>query len=550
MRHACNCRCIMPASPELQEKIIRTRQALAEMKSGGKSMTQFRPTEDMLDLDAYFTIINRPAKTFPDTLVSPTSEFAPVLGVRKALVLLVDFPDSQAYQTKEHFSDMLFSQGTYYQGSMRDYYKEVSYGQVDVQGEVFGWYRAPQPKSYYTNNEHGFGTYPKNAQKLVEDVLDLADKDVNFDPYDNLGDGTVQALIIIAAGSGGEQTGNKNDIWSHKWDIEPRTVDNKKVEKYFMAPEDGRVGVMAHELGHLLMSWPDLYDVDYSSRGTGNWDLMAGGSWNNYGNTPAHPSAWCKLQAGWINPTVVTNEEQEVEIEPYHQKGDVYKLSVNGDPDSKEYFLLSNRKNEGYDNYLPGEGLIIEHIDDNQSNNSDENHYLVDIEQADGQRNLNLNYNSGDYSDAFPTDTNDAFHTTNSKTYADADSTVAVTEIKKSGDNITAKVIAGKVAPARWEKDVLITKVYANSLEKANYIAVNGAEDLKKINKEKGESDSALFNALCQAHVNHLKVDLLVDDKKVFAIKLTTAGSPNGASEQAKADVILSAPLPSDTSNI
>lgn len=537
----------MPASPELQEKIIRTRRALAEIKSSGGAMSLFRPTEGMLDLDSYFTIVNRPAKTFPDTLVAPTSEFQPVLGTRKALVLLVDFPDNEAYETKDHFNDMLFSLGSYSGGSMRDYYKEVSYGQVDIQGEVFGWYRAPQPKSYYTNNEHGFGPYPRNVQKLVEDVLDLANNDVNFDPYDNLGDGTVQALVIIAAGSGGEQTGNKGDIWSHKWNIEPRNTDSKKVEKYFMAPEDGRVGVMAHELGHLLMSWPDLYDVDYSSRGTGNWDLMAGGSWNNSGNTPAHPSAWCKLQAGWIKPKVVTNEVQEVKIEPYHLKGDVYKLSVNGDPDSKEYFLLSNRKNEGYDYYLPGEGLLIEHVDDNQSNNSDEQHYLVDIEQADGERNLNLNYNSGDSTDVFPTHSNTAFTATsnpNSTTYAHTDSTVSVTAIKRVGDNITAKLVAGKVAPAQWAKDQVITKTYANTLEKTNYIMVKGSDTWKKVNADKGNTDTALFEAACMAFLHKRYVDLLMDDKKIYALQLSSVESPNGSSEATKADATLTLSSP------
>jgi immune inhibitor A len=322
-------------------------------------------------------------------------------------------------------------------------------------------------------------------------------------------------------------------------------MDSKKVEKYFMAPEDGRVGVMSHELGHLLMSWPDLYDIDYSSRGTGNWDLMAGGSWNNNGNTPAHPSAWCKVQAGWVSPKVVTNELQEVEIEPYHQTGDVYKLAVNGDPESKEYFLVSNRKNEGFDYYLPGEGLIIEHIDDNQSNNTDENHYLVDIEQADGERNLNLNYNSGDYSDCYPTDSNTEFTATttpSSKSYADVDSTVAVTEITKSGNNITAKVIAGKVAPPMWVKEQYLTKTYANSLEKMNYIMVKGSDTWKKVNKEKGESDSPVFDAACLALVNNRKVDLLMDDKKVYAIQVDgVEGSTNGSSGSAKSDAILTA---------
>lgn len=396
---------------------------------------------------------------------------------------------------------------------MRDFYKEASYGKVDVQGEVFGWYRAPQNKAYYTNNEHGFGTYPKNVQKLVEDVIELADKDVNFAQYDNGGKGDIEALVIIAAGSGGEQTGNKSDIWSHKWDITPRTVDGKKITKYFMAPEDGKVGVMSHELGHLLMSWPDLYDIDYSSRGTGNWDLMAGGSWNNYGSTPAHPSAWCKVQAGWVTPKVITNTQESIVIKPYNKNADVYKLPVNGDLNSKEYFLLSNRKNDGFDYYLPGEGLIIEHVDDNQSNNTDENHYLVDIEQADGSRNLNLNLNSGDYSDPFPTDSNTSFHATstpNSQTYANADSTVAVTEIKRSGDNITAKVKAGKITPPKWEKDLIIAQTYANSQEKTNYILISGTNTWKKVNKDTADSITGVFAAACIAQANNRKVDLLM----------------------------------------
>ena len=84
-----------------------------------------------------------------------------------------------------------------------------------------GWYRAPQPKSYYTNGKNGFGTYPQNAQKLVEDILALADPHVNFAPFDNDGNGSIEALVLICAGTGGEQSGNVNDIWSHKWGITP-----------------------------------------------------------------------------------------------------------------------------------------------------------------------------------------------------------------------------------------------------------------------------------------------------------------------------------------
>ena len=384
-----------------------------------------------------------------------------------------------------------------------------------------GWYRAPHPKSYYTNNDFGFGSYPQNAQRLVEDVVNLASPHVNFAPYDNNGNGYVDALVIIAAGSGGEATGNHADFWSHKWQTGPIVVDGVRVSNYFMAPEDGRVGVMAHELGHLLMSWPDCYDTDYSSRGTGRWDLMAGGSWNNSGHTPAHPSAWCKLKAGWINPVVVFNNAQNVTIEPYAQHGDVYKLPI-GDVNSKEYFLVSNRQQQGFDTHLPGEGCIVEHVDDNQSNNTDENHYLVDIEQADGQRDLNTNANSGDAADAFPGGGNDVFNassTPNSKSYDGSDSKVGISAITRSGANITANINVGGGVVKQWYSNRVISHTYTT------YHSQNAWAYIKDLGWRKvkaGQSDGVTncFVSCCEAAGNQKNVTVYADEEHLYRVYL------------------------------
>ncbi len=519
-RHSCNCLCIMPPDPALEEKIVNTKAAIQNAKDSGRAMGDFKAGKNTLGLDEYITIITRPKKTRPDTFTSPVGDFAPILGVKKTIVLLVDFSDKPHTQTKAHYESMMFSVGSYAGGSMRDYYKEVSYNKLDVQGEVHGWFRAPRPKSYYTNNDYGFGTYPTNAQKLVEDVIDLANPTVNFGGFDNDGDGFLEAVVIIAAGSGGEQTGNKGDIWSHKWNIGTKTVDGKKINKYFMAPEDGKVGVMSHELGHLLMSWPDLYDTDYSSKGTGKWDLMAGGSWNNSGNTPAHPTAWCKVQAGWINPVVVSNAEQNAVIPPYKTDAVVFKLPVNGNVASKEYYLLSNRKKLGFDSALPGEGLIIEHIDDNQSNNTDESHYLVDIEQADGLRQLNSNANSGDANDTFPTGANDRFTNTsspNSKTYAIADSTVSVTNIKRVGNNITATVKTGVVSALKYYNGLKVIQVYASVDTKNAYVIVTGFS-WQKISATSTDGVTNIFEAACNALTGNKTVDVYMDGVTIFRI--------------------------------
>ena len=76
--------------------------------------------------------------------------------------------------------------------------------------------------------------------------------------------------------------------------IELNVEDATKIYGYLTIPEDAKIGVCAHELGHLLFGFPDLYDTDDTSEGIGNWCLMAGGSWNGGGDVPAHPSAWCK----------------------------------------------------------------------------------------------------------------------------------------------------------------------------------------------------------------------------------------------------------------
>lgn len=510
----CNDICIMPPCPELHDQIDQTKHAFLD----GSDLSDYDQV-DLLDMRTFTLITGRPKKTRSQNY---SLETAPVTGVRKALVLLVDFSDFSATQTQGHFNNLFFTLGS---NSLRDYYREVSYNQLNVTGEVSGhgtttgWYRAPRTKSYYTNNNYGFGAYPRNAQKLVEELIDLAAPYVNFSNYDNSNNGKVESLVVICAGVGGEQSGNKSDIWSHKWNITPKTVDGVTIDRYFMAPENGKVGVMCHELGHLLMGWPDLYDTDYSSRGTGQWDLMAGGSWNNGGNTPAHPTAWCKVKAGWITPITLFNTAKTVTVPPYKSNKTVYKLPINS-TSSKEYFLLSNRQKQGFDAYLPGEGLIIEHIDNNKTNNSDENHYLVDIEQADGLRELNKNINSGNSGDAWPAGSKKTFTKTttpNSKSYAGADSKISVTDIAKSGTNITAKINVGGVAVKQWKANVSVQRTYTSHHSKNCWGYLSGV-GWRKADTISSDGVTNVFISLTEAMASNKKVNVLVDNNKIYQI--------------------------------
>ncbi len=517
------CLCVCPPSPDLENKIRSTKQKILK-EAGYENIDEV----DILDMSTFTLITSRPKKTRSHDHSMRTTR-APIIGTKRAIVLLVDFSDKQAVQNQAHFNNMLFSQSTYATGSMRDFYKEASYGKLDVEGEVkgqngvtAGWFRAPRTKSYYTNNNFGHGSYPRNAQKCVEDVIDLAQPFVNFSNYDNNGDGFVEALIVICAGTGGEASANSNDFWSHKWGISPKSVDGVKINKYFMAPEDGKVGVMAHELGHLLCGLPDLYDTDSTSRGTGRWDLMAGGSWNNGGHTPAHPTAWCKVKCGWVTPTTIFNDTKSITLKPYHNNQDIIKLPI-GNVNSQEYFLLSNRQKSGFDNHLPGEGMIIEHIDNSKGNNTDEDNYLVDVEQADGNRHLNTNSNSGDATDAYPLASNNVFSNTsnpNSKTYANADSKVNVKDITRSGNNITANITVGSGGNVTsWvNKKVLRTFSSPHSKNAWAYLESVG---WRKVNTLSSDGVTNVFVLLNEARVKNRVVRANIDNTFINIAYLT-----------------------------
>lgn len=517
--------CLVPPSPELEEKIRATQNALRSGKPLPAS-----GTPNYLDLKAYTIIKSRSPATRAATFVARRVARAPVIGTRQALVLLVDFPDQAATQNQQHFIDMLFSTGTYPTGSLRDFYREASYGKLTMAGTVagsggptIGWFRAPRPKTYYTNGNNGFGAYPQNAQRLVEEIVDIANGVVNFSTFDNDGDGTVDALVIIAAGQGAEVTGNPDDIWSHQWAISPKTVDGVQVSRYFMAPEDGRVGVMSHELGHLLLGAPDLYDTDYSSRGTGRWDLMAGGSWNNGGDTPAHPVAWVKASVGWLDPVVVTSGTQDVTIPPYATNPVAYRLPVDGNASSPEYFLVSNRQQAGFDAFLPGSGCCIEHVDERQNNNTDETHYLVDIEQADGTQDLNKNVNSGDATDVFPngagpgalTDTT----TPNSKTYAGTNSGISITNIQRSGSDILARLSAPAGGPT-WTYNCKVLQTFASHHSQNAWALLDGI-GWRRINPGAPDGVTNMFDSFCHAVASGRLVHVNVDASLIHIMYLT-----------------------------
>ena len=376
-----------------------------------------------------------PLGTTAEIARSAAANRAPLRGTLRVVVVLVDFSDKAMTTAKSHYEDLFFSVGTVATGSVREYYREVTHGLIDIQGQVVGPFRMPKTLSQYANGASGTGSVSPNARTMAKDAAVAANPSVNFVPYDNDSDGFVDAFIVIHAGRGAEETGSGSDIWSHKWNLEGGAYvadGSTKIYSYLTVPEDCKLGVCAHELGHLLFGFPDLYDTDNSSEGIGNWCLMAAGSWNNGGNTPAHPSAWCKCQQGWVTLENHTTNQSNLAIEDVKSGYKVHRLWKNGTM-GNEYFLVENRQKTLFDKYLPNQGLLIWHIDDAVSGNTNEAHYKVALMQADGNKDMELNHNRGDAGDSFPgSKTNRTFNgttTPNSKSYASLGTCVAVSNI-------------------------------------------------------------------------------------------------------------------------
>jgi immune inhibitor A len=445
-------RCLIPPAPELRERLKEELDRLNEeadlVGAVMKVTEQKRPgLNDGLILPGDQFPIGTPL----ERVRSEAALRAPLRGAVRVVVVLVDFDDEpmNAAHDRQHYEDLFFSFGRLPTGSVREYFAEASRGMVDIQGEVVGPYRLPRTMAGYANNASGTGGRAPNARTMARDAAEAANPHVNFRPYDNDGSGYVDAFIVVHAGPGAEQTGNRNHIWSHKWVLSGGEyhADGTKIYAYLTVPEDARIGVCCHELGHLLFGWPDLYDTDGSSEGIGNWCLMAGGSWNGSGETPAHPSAWCKSEQGWV--TVINQKTNaNVVIPDVKDAHTVYRLWQQGAA-GKEYFLVENRQRTRFDRLLPGEGLLIYHIDDAIATNEDERHPKVRLLQADGRDDLGRAANRGDAGDAFPgTSGNRAFTATSnpsSRAYGGRDTGVSVTDITQTGPAISARLAVGAV---------------------------------------------------------------------------------------------------------
>ena len=307
-----------------------------------------------------------------------------------------------SYETS-HYQDLYFGEGP---NSVASYFERQSSGRYSIQGSVADWVKLPYNEARYGSNINQRETYwswitdsvqawydeqlaagRSRADVIAElkanDVWDRYDhdKDGNF----NEADGYIDHFQIVHAGEGEETGGGAQGadaIWSHKWYVNGDKIgstgpENNKlggvqigdtgiwVGNYTAQPENGGLGVFAHEYGHDL-GLPDEYDTSYRGESSaGFWTLMASGSYmsdgtNDIGSRPNDLNAWDKLQLGWLNYKLVdaaTHSETQLGLAEFNTKKAqalVVRLpekQVDG-KSYGHYYIAENRQYVSYDDTL------------------------------------------------------------------------------------------------------------------------------------------------------------------------------------------------------
>jgi M6 family metalloprotease-like protein len=290
--------------------------------------------------------------------------------VVRGLTILVDFSDQSPAYSKTDVEAWLNQEGFSGFGlddSVRDYFLGQSQGKVDYQNEVHGFYRAPNPKSYYEAGE-GYG----RAQELLEDVLEALDGEIDYSTFDNDGDGNTEAISLLYAG--GEGTFG-NGLWPHAGGTNQER-DGVRLSRYMMTAMNNEPTnyVFAHESGHMLFGWPDLY-------GVGDYCIMGNRGANQ---NPVGINDMFRADQGWVD--VVDIDASTTARLSTTPDGVVYRF-LNPDRPA-EHFLWSNLANQQEWVSIAGGGLLVWHFDDAIRGNNPPEPLQLAVVQAGGNREL------------------------------------------------------------------------------------------------------------------------------------------------------------------
>ncbi|MET3134333.1 M6 family metalloprotease-like protein [Oxalobacteraceae bacterium GrIS 1.11] len=346
---------------------------------------------------------------------SPVAPSA-VTGALKGLTVIIDFPNLAGTITKAQVESFLNDPN--YTGfgnaqSVRGYYQSVSGNKLDYTNTVTRYYTAQHQKSYYTDNSLDASV---RAQELIGEALNWLKNSEHFDFSTISTDSNKRMKGLNFFYAGESDSAWSKGLWPHMGGLGNQFCSNGVCTSRYQISNMGTqmsIGTFAHESGHLLFGWPDLYDYDGSSEGSvAGFCLMgygAVGAQSKFKPTP--PIGYFRYLAGWdivveLNPAI-NRQAQTGKLSHTSGSHGLYRWS-NPANNGEAFYVEAIYKN-GQNTWQPDQGLAIWHVDP-AGNNSDEWHPYVQMEHADGRRDPENNVNAGDATDLYDGVTTRAFN--------------------------------------------------------------------------------------------------------------------------------------------
>ena len=345
-----------------------------------------------------------------------TSPQVPTMGSPRIPIILVNYTDVQFID--ENPVVTFQNQFNEKDKSCLHYFQSQSRGLFSPQFDILGPVDLPQTREYYGGNVTRYGTaLDKQLGTMIYDAC-MGVQGVDFSRYDNDGDGLVDVVVVLYAGVGEAQAYRTvpESVWPCQWDMQesydwgcsvtgPFQLNGVTINKYAVFNElegssnystsiDG-IGTFCHEFGHCL-GLPDFYATNGAyTYGMSVWDIMDNGCYLDNGHTPAGYSSYERHFMGWMD-LIDPVENTYYTLPPLNSEGGAAVKVIN-DANPDEYYLLEYRTKTDWDTYLPGEGILVIHVDydkyvwDANTPNNLSSHQRMTIIPADGKLSSSTN---------------------------------------------------------------------------------------------------------------------------------------------------------------
>jgi len=429
------------------------------------------------------------------------------IGKVEALVILINFSDRTPTFLQADV-DSFFNQVGYNKytnnGSIHDYWAAVSQNRIDVHTNVTKTYfQAPKTFAYY-DTDGGSG----HTHELLDAALDwLESTGFDFSKLSVDGNKNIIALSFQFVGNSGQK-----GLWGHS-SGHNRTFDGVKTSSYQISElgtTNMRKGGICHEQGHMLFGWPDSYDTNGDnggSSGCGKFDLMAAGNSDNSGGpsaNPMPPNPYFRYLAGWNDLIPLNSFPNDTTIKIIANNWNTY-VYRNPERDGEMYIIEARKKpNRNVD--MPGDGILVWHIDSIISGNTnqqhtEELHYKVSVVQADNSYHLETGSNIGDANDYFKAGGTSTISYLNTRWWNTAFSGLMMRNISTVKDTMTANFGSSN------RSDVSITSTTTkggrlNSLG-LRYCALNSSQTIISLPSKNFEVYDCLVDGVSQGAVSN-----------------------------------------------